>query len=223
MTCLPKSLKLKRTVRTSFTTWDPGTRLGPWWGAGGKAPGLSLEAPGFYSIFNAKYPLKSILTHSSHKFSPLGKKLHSYPLLKKWGSRGQSGGPKKAPRVYSIFSAKYRLNLFYFIFITCSCSSIEKRKGLINYMDHPQMIPPMSKVGSGSMGQSPLEAPRVDRVQHFQCKLLSIFYFFYFNTLFLQIFTYRKKVRLPSLIIILRSGCPGKLQGCTAFSMQNTV
>ena len=90
------------------------------------------EAPGVYSVFNAKYGQN--LFHFSTFFLQIftyRKKVRGIntwpPPVKKWKSRGQppaphvnlkSGtrrrSPVEATVVYCIFNAKYFLNLFYF-------------------------------------------------------------------------------------------------------------
>ena len=64
--CLRKSLKCN--VHELHGVGCRSLLKGPWWGPGGAKP---PEAPGFYSTFNCKMPLKFVrlLTHSLYKFS----------------------------------------------------------------------------------------------------------------------------------------------------------
>ena len=85
MTCLPKSLKSKHAARESFTAWDPGACLRALMGSRDKDPGggLGAKPPKLQGLtaFSLQNTVEicSILTHSSYKFSPIGKKLHGLP------------------------------------------------------------------------------------------------------------------------------------------------
>ena len=121
-----KSNQSQCAVLSSFTVWGPGPRLRAPVGSRGKKP---LETPGFNSIFNAKYCLNLFSFNTFLSCSPIGKKLHGFtPLIRKWGSKGQS--PLKFKGLQH-FQCKILSKFVLFFFITHSsykCLPIEKNK-----------------------------------------------------------------------------------------------